>query len=181
MTRTQWRWLIAIFWIFVIGMLVRQFWQSDQQQQAEAEARPPTQQHFFFVPPPTPHALPSPPQPTPGPAVHQTRFVVHADTPGQGSFTCDVTLVNEGETIAHNVQIYVRPYRGVRQGVDVLGHSNYKLLPDDDPLSQYGVWITFPDLKPGEAVTESTVFLNHPNILPGFNPDPQIVFEAPKL
>ena len=183
MSRTQWRWLIAVFWIVVIGMLLKQCWVEQQQQATTDSEAPKPPQHFFFIPQPVPHALPSAPTPTLGPAVLQTKFVVHPDSPGRGMFTCDVTLTNEGETIAHGVQIYVRPYRGIYEGNDSLGGGHtpkFQKLPDDDPLSQFGTWLNFPDLKPGETAMESTTFLNHPNVLPGLNPNPQINFEAPK-
>jgi hypothetical protein len=55
-----------------------------------------------------------------------------------------------------------------------------KPLPDNDPASQFGQWVTFPDIAPGQSASGSVVFLNKGTMKPGSNPDPEIVFETAK-
>ena len=178
MTRT--RWLIVAFWIFVGVMLFRQFQSHTARLEQEGAAHP-TNGHYFFTPPPAAPAAPAasmaPPE---APDVRQTHFVIHPNTPGAGSFTCEVTVLNQGQKTARGVQVHVRPFRGVMYGSDTLGHVGYHALPESDPLSQYGDWLSFPDLKQGESSTQSAVFMNHPNVNPGFNPNPEITFEPAK-
>jgi hypothetical protein len=175
MTRT--RWLIVLFWVFVVGMLIKQCHDYTEAQIKEGELNPP-RQYFFTAPPPAPPA--PPPPPAAGGDVRQISFKSEEGTPGPGSFTCLVTLRNEGLQTARSIQVRVRPYRGVKYGTDGEGHVGYTLLQETDPLSQYGTWIGFPDLKPGETATESAVFLDRPNVSAGFNPQPEITFETAK-
>jgi hypothetical protein len=177
MTRT--RWLIVAFWLFVAVMLVIQFQQENARLNQDARDNP-KDGHYFFTPPLTNSAPPTIAPPVLAPDIRQTAFVVHPNTPGFGSFTCDVTVTNQGLRPAKAVQVHVRPFRGVMSGNDGLGHVKYRAVPENDPLSQYGDWLAFPDLKPGESSTQSAVFLNHPNVNPGHNPNPEITFEPAK-
>jgi hypothetical protein len=174
---TPTRWLIVLFWVVVIALLYREFKRVDAAKVQEGNAAPPHQ--YFFVPPPN---APKPAAPAPPPAtgadVRQVKFVAEPNTPGMGSFTCLVTLQNVGPATARNVRVYVRPYRGAGYGSVDVGHVGYHVLKDTDPLSQYGAWVNFPDLKPGESSTQQAVFLDHPNVTPGYNSNPEIIFET---
>jgi hypothetical protein len=128
-----------------------------------------------------------------GAYVEQTSYTVKQSEPATGSFTVYVTLKNVGHATATGVQIHVRPFRGLRLGDEDGGNSNLRTLPEDDPLSQYGEWVDFPDLKPDESATQSVVFLNQGSaspVVPGGENDvdgqpklkltPEIVFETKK-
>jgi hypothetical protein len=110
----------------------------------------------------------------------QTSFVVQPDTPATGSFTCLVTLKNIGNVKATSIQVCVRPFRGVST-IDIdVGGNRGGTLDDNNPISMISDWLSFPDLDPGESRTLSDVFLTRPDIHPGVNPRPQIIFEAAK-
>ena len=74
----------------------------------------------------------------------------------------------------------MRPYRGAGYGSIELGRGGFHILKETDPLSQYGTWISFPDLKPGESSSQSAIFFDHPHVQAGFNPSPEINFETAK-
>ncbi len=167
------RWLAVLFWCFIGIMLIKSVYDHESRRQLDAQEHP-GQQHFFFTQP----GSPSGPPPVAGANVQQTHFEVQANTPGPGSFTCLVTVKNLGLTKAENVQVHVRPYKGPLRGVD--DNRPPPPLTDSDPLSQYGSWVSFPDLAPGESNTESVVFLTHPIYYPGNNPKPEIIFETAK-
>jgi len=104
---------------------------------------------------------------------------VENDTPAPGNFTCHVTLTNQGSLPARGIEILVRPYRGTNFGTDEVGHS-FRVLTEDDPLSQLSTSVTFPDLDPGKSQTEDVVFTRQLGAHPGQNPKPAIVFESVK-
>jgi hypothetical protein len=174
MTKT--RWLILLFWVVVIGMILKQCHDSDAKQQQEFQAHP-AQTHFFFTPPPKPPAAPLPPKQDAD--VQQTSFTVQDDTPGPGSFTCQVTVQNKGLSKAQSVQVQVRPFFGAHRD-DEGGRINDTRINGMDPIVQTNTWVSFPDLNPGESSTQTATFLDQPHIHPGFNSQPQIKFETAK-
>ncbi len=104
--------------------------------------------------------------------------MVAKDTPTPGNITCKVTLKNVGNAKATCIQINVRPYKGSSTYDEDVGYQKVIVLCDDDPISRYGQWLDFPDLKPGESSTKSVSFLAHPPFKPGNNPKPDIVFKS---
>jgi hypothetical protein len=162
MTTTT-KWIIA-FWVFIIGMLVWQFYDYNKGLD-QAAIEHPQQTHFYFI-----HSNNAPVAPPPvqmnGPDVQQVGYTVQNNVPSSGNFTVNVTLKNMGNTKAVGVQIHIRPYRGMRLGDEDAGNSNLRILSDDDPLSQYGAWVSFPDLAPGESSTQSVIFLSHEGATP---------------
>jgi hypothetical protein len=175
---TPTRWLIVLFWVLVGFVLLKQCADSGRKIAQEAGTAPPRQ--YFFVAPPATKSLPGPAVPSPNADVHQVGFTWKDNTPGQGLYTCQVTLRNDGTKPATGVSVHVRPYRGTMYGTNGEGHVGYRLLKDTDILSQYGSWVSFPDLKPGESSTQSAVFLDQPNATPGYNPNPEIDFGTAK-
>jgi hypothetical protein len=175
MSRT--RQLIYAFWIFVVMMLFWQFYTYDRHAQQVSIEHPQQEQHFFFL-----HTN----APTGGPVVHndayvrQISFAARANTPSQGMLTCSVVLRNDGKAKATNVQVMVRPYRGIRLGDDDAGHAKPGYLNDSDPISQLGQWVTFPDLAPGESSTQTAVFVSQQGLTPGDNPGPNIEYQTAK-
>jgi hypothetical protein len=179
MSRT--RKLIIAFWIFIVIMLLWQFYTYNQGLK-QAAIDHPQQEHFWFT-----NAVVTPATPAASSQAHhdgadvvQTNFVVENNTPNPGSITCLVTLKNLGNAKAMGVQIMVRPYRGTSNWDEDAGHQNVVVLSDDDPLSKFGDWVTFPDLAPGESSTQSVVFLGRSLVTPGKNPNPDIMFQTEK-
>ena len=169
--------VLAAFWIFIVVMLVWEFY-SYNQGLTQAAVDHPKQEHFYFFHTNAPAA--AAPQIKDGPDIVQTAFSVHTDEPATGSITCYVTLQNVGTKAATNVQVCVRPYRGVST-VDIdVGGGRGGVLSDDDPISLRSDWLAFPDLAPGQSITQTDVFLAQPGLRTGSNPKPQIIFEKAK-
>jgi hypothetical protein len=174
---TPTRWVIVFFWIFVGAMIIKSILDSEAAHH-QAAIDHPQQKQFFFTPPPGKVA---PAAVNPNADVRQIGYTIQDNTPGAGSFTYQVTLKNVGSRKATAIQIHVRPFRGAINGDEDVGHATaLKPLQDSDPMSQYGSWITFPDLAPGESSTQSAIFMDRPNLLPGKNPNPEITFETVK-
>jgi hypothetical protein len=176
MTRT--RKLIIAFWIFIGCMLLWQFYSYNQGLKEEAIEHP-RQEHFYFFHTNAPPAAPSQAHAN-GADVEQTGFSIENNTPGTGSFTCQVTLKNMGNARAVGIQVMVRPYRGVSHYDEDVGHQNDSVLSDDDPISQFGQWVAFPDLAPGESSAQSVSFISRTDFKPGKNPKPEIIFQTEK-
>ena len=174
MSRT--RQAIIAFWVVIIFLLLWQF-HTYNTGMTKQETEHPAQQHFYFY-----HTNAAPVAPSivhrDGADVEQTGFDVQMNTPYAGSFTCQVTLKNLGTAKATGVQVNVRPFRGVALGDVDNGHTLPGSLNDNDPVSQIGQWVTFPDLGPGEAATETAVFLRRQDHSPGTNPQPEILFDT---
>jgi hypothetical protein len=169
-------WVIAVFWIFVGAMIIKQCHDDTASREVAAEKAP---QQYFFHQPTGPQIAPPPP-PSPDADVEQVDFVVHPDTPSQGNFTCDVTLKNLGSKTATAIQVSVRPFRGGSFGDNNVGHAASGFISDNDPLAQLASWVAFPDLAPGQQSTQSVIFLNQVGIKPGSNPHPEIDFQTAK-
>ncbi len=176
MTRSQK--IITAFWVFIIGMIIWSFFSYNSSLNQQAEQHP-EQTKFIFL-----HTNAAPIAPAaahPDKAeVQQIGYTVQMDTPSAGNFTALVTLKNVGAMPATNVQICVRPYRGATNYDEDVGHSDPRGLSDDDPLSKFNDWLSFPDLAPGESMTRPIVFTTRTEIKPGHNPKPQIVFTSDK-
>jgi hypothetical protein len=179
MDRNRIRQLMIAFWVFIVAMLLWQFFSYNASLTQEAITHPVQKQYFFF------HT--NAPAATPSMAhsdkadIVQTNYTVQPGTPSSSSFTCLVTLKNVGSKPATSIQICVRPYRGVSNYDEDVGHQrNPGTLADDDPISLFNDWLSFPDLAPGESATRSVIFTNRTDIKPGANPKPQILFETVK-
>jgi hypothetical protein len=175
MTRT--RQLIIAFWVFIAIMLGWQFYSYNVGMQTRAEQ--PQQDHFFFYQTNAAHPV-APKMVYHGPALQQIAFRIEPNTP-PGNFTCDVTIKNVGIAKATNIQINVRPFRGILNGdPDFSRQNDVKPIDDNSSLAQISQWIAFSDLGPGESETQSATFINVSGVSPGTNPDPQIEFEPEK-
>ncbi len=161
---TTTRKLIIAFWVFIVCMLLWQFYDYNKGLDQQAIEHPQQTQFFFFKSNNAP--VTAAPVQKNGPDVQQVGYRVAENVPSNGSFTVYVTLKNLGNAKAVGVQVHVRPYRGMRLGDEDVGGSPLRILPEDDPLSQYGEWVYFPDLAPGESSTQSTVFLSRVGATP---------------
>lgn len=175
---TPTRWLIVLFWVVVLGMLLKECHDTTETKIEEGHQNPVRQYFFTTTPQPVANRPAGPSAPNPNADVHQIGFRTEESTPGTGSFTCYVTVRNDGLKTARHVAIRVRPYRGVMYGSDGVGHVGYHRVLDTDILAQYDAWVNFPDLKPGQSAIGSAVFTDHPNVQAGFNPQPEIDFET---
>jgi len=176
MTRTQK--IITGFWVFIIGMIIWSFYSYNASLNKQAEDHP-KQTQFFFLHTNAPPVAPAMVHPDKA-EVEQTAYRTEGDTPSVGSFTAYVTVKNVGALPATQVQVCVRPYRGASNYDEDVGHSNPNGLSDDDPVSRFSDWLSFPDLAPGESMTRPIVFTARTEIKPGHNPKPQIVFVTDK-
>lgn len=175
---TPLRKFFVLFWIFIGGMLIWQFY-SYNHGMDQAQVDHPQQEHFYFYPPATKADGTAQPKPVDGADVRQVNYAALDGQPNPGCFTSHVVLKNVGNAKAINIQIWIRPYRGAGVGDEDVS-PNFHYLSDDDPLAQVGEWIAFPDLAPGESSTADVVFTNRPGIHPGKNPNPQINFQTAK-
>ena len=115
-----------------------------------------------------------------GPDPEQTDFSVELNVPTVNMMTCHVTLENKGKTKATDIQVMVRPYRGTWDGDEDV-QNNVHGLKDSDPLAQFGEYLSFPDLAPGESSTQTIVLtMQGGNHNTGSNPNPDITFSAEK-
>jgi hypothetical protein len=172
--------LIVAFWIFIVIMLLWQFYTYDQGLK-EAEIDHPQQEHFYFFHTNAASVAPSQAH-IEGPDVEQTLYTVEENAPSLGSFTCHVTLKNIGNAKAVGIQVAVRPYRGTRTDDEDVGPNTQQttILNDNDYRAQLTEWVTFPDLAPGESSAQSVIFLSRTDVKPGPNPKPEILFQAEK-
>jgi hypothetical protein len=171
--------LIWVFWIFVISMLLWQAYQYNQRLSAP-DPQHPTDAHYFFYQP-NPHAnAAAAPAVADGPDVEQTAFSVEDNTPTSSNFTCSVTLKNKGKAKAINVQVRVRPYRGQPVGDLDTGRADLRPVDENSALSQFGQWVEFPDLAPGESSTQTVMFVKQVDGNYGNNPSPEVMFSPEK-
>jgi hypothetical protein len=175
-------WFLTAFWIFIAAMLIWEFYDYNRSFD-QAQAAAPKQEHYFFYNTNT-ETQPSPAQGPKsivnGPDVEQVAYSTKDGVPASGSFTSYITLKNLGTAKAVDVQIMVRPYRGiVLEDFDITMRPD-KILDDNDPLSLFGQYVSAPDLAPGESATVTAVFNSRPSITPGNNPKPQILFGTEK-
>jgi hypothetical protein len=181
MTTTQK--LIVAFWVIILLTAAWQFYTYNEKlSQPTAAAQAP--QHFYFYPPGSrapDQPPPAGPTAKPGADVRQTAYSVDLNKPTAGFMTCHVTLKNFGLSKALNIQVKVRPYRGAtNEDGEASFQPKVYTLPDDDPISQIGDYVSFPDLAPGESETRDVQFAIHTEVNPGTNPNPDIIFETDK-
>ncbi|MCE0497597.1 MAG: hypothetical protein LV481_06600 [Methylacidiphilales bacterium] len=173
--------LIVAFWTFVVVMLA---WQAyNYNAQVVTHPKPAPEQHYFYNPGLIPSSGPKVPD------VRQTSYRVIPDSPQPGSFTVQFTIKNVGTATATNIQVKIRPYRGFIPGdpdnPPPGGTASGPPIPavplsDNDPTSQYGQWVSMPDLAPGQSNSESAVFPNQPNMSPIDSPKLEINFSPAK-
>ena len=173
-------WFITVFWLFIATMLIWEFF-SYNKNYGQTQAALPQDTHFFFYNTNT-DAKPAEAS-TPkvdGPDVEQTLYSTEDNTPTPGNFTSHITLKNVGSAKAVDIQIRVRPYRGTMTQSGEMSDQGNKYLDENDPLSQYGQFVSVPDLAPGASATIDVVFPDHANVSPGNNPKPEIDFGTEK-
>lgn len=170
--------LIIAFWVLIIIMLGWQVYSCNASMTQQAVEHPQQTQFFFYQ-----SNGASAVQPKPvyhGASLQQVGFVVQPDTPTPGSFTCLVTLKNIGTAKATNIQVCVRPYRGIPNNDEDVSRNVVKPIDDNNPLAQVSQWVSFPDIAPGESSTQSCSFVSKSGVKPGHNPNPEISFESEK-
>lgn len=159
-------------------MLLWQAYSFEMKSEKEIEAKGPPK-HFFFDPKMDDAYTPG--GPATNAVIHMRAANVQQETywttgdREAGSFESHVVLKNRGNARAVAIQVEVRPYRGIPMGED--GRKSY-ILPESDPLSQFGQWVSAPDLAPDESCTQTVTFVARPGYTPGYNPYPQIMFKT---
>lgn len=159
-------------------MLLWQFYLYNQKVSTPDPAHP-TQDHYFFYQPSTKPGAAAPVDHD-GPFVEQTAFSVSDNTPSSVSFTCHITLKNTGKAKAIDVQARVRPYRGTIAGDVDMGRTLIVPLDENSAMSQFGQYVSFPDLAPDESNTQDVVFMKQVGGHYGKNPTPEIIYEPEK-
>ena len=177
MSRTQW--IITLFWVFVGTMLLWQCASYNNNLNQQTINHPTQGEYFYYDTNLGPKS--SADAQVDGPLVVQTDYAVDNNKPSEGMFITRVTLKNVGKAKAVDVQVNIRPYRGTIRGDEDNGHSADMVpIDDNDPLSLFGQWLTFPDLAPGESSTQTATFSARSNLTPGTNPNPKILFSPEK-
>jgi len=174
------QWFYTAFWVFIIGMILWQFYDYNSGLDHAIAVAGPKQQHFYFLNGQTNTAsLDAPPKPD-GADVKQVGCTYTDNVPYHGSFTAHVSLKNYGNMKAIGVQVQVTPYRGTMVGLEN-DNSPATALPDSDPIAQINQWVSFPDLAPGETVTKDAVFgAAQKGYTQGDNANPQVLFQTEK-
>jgi cell division protein FtsI/penicillin-binding protein 2 len=167
------RLLIVAFWVFIVGMLIRQAYVYEANLEKERASKP---QHFFFN-------TPTDTKPAVDPNlqvadVQQTAYSITSN-PLAKNFTCHITLTNKGNAKAVNVEIFIRPFRGSFSGGSERDRVSVP-ISDNDPRAQLGQSIEGPDLAPGQSCTVTATFMSQPGVNPNPNSHPQITFETQK-
>lgn len=175
---TRLRWLLVAFWVFVGVMLVWQFSSYNSSVDRELKEHP-KQEHFFYGGAADQYTKPAAPEVNPNADVREVDYQVKAHTPSAGSAVATIFLKNVGSKKAIDVQVFVRPYRGSIPA-DAEQGGNSQPLTDDNYVSQLGQWVTFPDIPPGQIVSQTYTFTEQSDYRPGNNPDPKIVFQTEK-
>jgi hypothetical protein len=173
------KWIYVAFWVFIGVMLLWQFSNYNHSLDQKVAAAGPQQQHFFFNS--KSHdtsTMSTTPGKLDGASVKQVDFRVETDKPVIGNFTCHVTLKNIGNKKATGVMVKVTPFRGVASGDGEDGRVTPVPLPDSDPIAQISQWLNFPDMAPGQTLTQDAVFVNNYQYSPGENPNPIIQFKT---
>jgi hypothetical protein len=161
-------------------MLLWQFYLYNHKLSTPDPAHPQQEHFFFYQPKLNAGVAAAAPVVTDGPNVVQTGFTVQDNTPTSQNFTCKVTLKNVGKAKAVGVQVHVRPYRGQPVGDVDMGRTVLTPVSDDSAIAQFGQWLEFPDLTPGESSTQTVVFVKQVGGNYGTNPSPEIFFEVEK-
>jgi len=177
-------WLYTAFWVLVGSMLFWQFHSYNRKLDKAVADAGPRQEHFYFINAAqtnTTSATPNPVVKPDGADIKQVSFTSSDNVPNVGSVTCHVSLKNEGNMKATDVQIQVSPYRGTMIGDRDDDNKNPPhAIPDADPVAQYSQWVNFPDIEPGQTITKDAVFLAKPGYSVGDNPRAAIVFHTVK-
>jgi len=171
------RWMITLFWVFVVGMLLWQFYDYNQNLSNDTLVAPRPQHYYYFnTNQNAVTAVTTLPKAADGAYLQQIGYTVNDHTPIQNEFTATSVIKNRGTVKATHIQIWIRPYRGIQIADEEMGAPQNTYLSDNDPLAQIGEWVDVPDLGPGETATVSATFLRKPAITPGGNPSPNITF-----
>ena len=172
---------IVAFWVVILSLAAWEAYSYNSNLNQQGLEHPKPQQYFFYPPSDKPDANAQNQIHLAGADVQQTNYRVETDVPSSGMFTCHVTLKNVGNAKATGVQIMVRPYRGSSSANEDGGRFRpMGVLSEDDPLSKFGKYVSFPDLAPGEAATADVTFLRQSALPPGQNPNPSILFQSEK-
>lgn len=144
---TPTRWAIVAFW--VVMMLIGVY--SIFNYTAKPPPPPEPEKHWF--PPPLPGTGPA--APSPDAQVKLTHYIAHI-TPGGTSFSVDVIVQNLGSKKATGVVAIVHPYIGTRDtDKNAIGPDEIPMQHSGDPLANVTQTLNYPDLKPGQAATQS--------------------------
>ena len=171
MTRTQWA--IVIFWVVVLLLCARSFYNYNQTVTHDAVAHP--EQHFF-----PPEMLPPPkPVQSPDADVRQVSYVIKPGS-GSGTFNAEITIKNFGLKTATGIQVKVQPYHGTASGRTATGPDEIEMPGAIDPLANNFEYVEFPDLAPDQSLTKTVTFVIRSDAEAKQSFDAHIVFQTAK-
>jgi len=170
---TPTRWLIAAFWVFVIVMCAKSFYDYNNRLEHQETAQ--AEQHFF---PPGMNPTPAPP-PAAQPDVRMVTWIPRED-PQAAQFTAVLVVKNFGQKKATNIQVRVQPYITSADSSPQTGPDEILNPSTSDTMATYYQWVEFPDLGPGESFTNNLTFPIRPDAEPRGHFDAVIHFDTAK-
>jgi hypothetical protein len=171
---TPMRWLIAAFWVFVIVMCAKSFYDYNSRLEHEETAQ---EEKHYFAPGMVP--TPAPPPAAAAPDVRMTGWYPHED-PQAAQFTAKLVVKNFGQKKATNIQVRIQPYVTSADSSSQVGPDEVLNPTTVDTMATYYQWIEFPDLGPGESYTNELTFPARPDAQPREHFDAKINFDTPK-
>jgi hypothetical protein len=171
---TPTRWFIAIFWVVVIVMCAKSFY--DYNTRLDHEEKVQEEKHWF--PPPLPSAAPQ--TQSPDADVRQVSYVVGDENPHGATFTTNLTIKNFGLKKATDIQVRVLPYVSNTDSKTQPGPDEVLNPNAVDQMANNFQWIEFADLGPGESATKTLTFPVRTDADPRTRFEPKILFGTAK-
>jgi hypothetical protein len=168
---TPTRWLITGFWIVILVLGVKAFYDFNSKVSATPAV---PEQHWF--PPGMPGS-----EPAAKPNVADVRLIHYVPhvAPGAMSFTADVVVQNFGMKKATGIQVRVQPYVGNTENSKTApGPDEIPNLSGGDPMVNVFQWVDFPDLAPGATSTQTITLSRRSDADPAQSFKPQVVFQT---
>jgi len=168
---TPTRWLIAAFWVFVLLMGAKSFYDYNSHLDHEETAQ--AEKHYF--PPSLQPASPAPPASDAD--VRQVSYSPKVN-PMTSQFTAEVTIKNFGQKKAINIQVRIQPYVGTVDSSSQPGPDEILNPNNVDATATIFRWVEFPDLGPGESASQTLTFPMRSDAAPREHFDPKITFQT---
>jgi hypothetical protein len=171
---TPTRWLIAAFWVFVLAMCGKSFYDYNKHLDSVETAQ--EEKHYF--PPPLPGNAPAA-TPSTDADVRQVTYSPK-ETQGASQFTAELVIKNFGQKKATNIQVRVQPYVRSTDTSSQVGPDEILNPNTVDTMAGYYVYEEFPDLGPGESASKTLTFPVRTDAAPRGHFEPNITFETVK-
>jgi hypothetical protein len=168
---TPTRWLIVAFWVFVLLMGAKSFYDYNSHLDHEEAAQ--SEKHYF-----PPSLMPgAPAAPSTDADVRQIRYTPK-ENDMTSQFTAEVVIKNFGQKKATNIQVRIQPYIGTVDNSGQPGPDEILGPNSVDPTANVFRWVEFPDLGPGETASQTLTFPMRSDAAPRGHFDPKITFQT---